>query len=61
MNEATETSYVTLKDLGISTAKFTCNNCGQEVNPMVAHYCQKEIWDKVKKLEDRIAKLEEAE
>ena len=57
----TEKSFTTLKDFGISTAKFTCRDCGQEVNPMAAHYCQKEIWDKVKELEDRIAKLEGAE
>ena len=57
----TEKSFTTLQDFGISTAKFTCGNCGQEVNSMAVHYCQKAIWDKVKELEHRIAKLEERE
>ena len=50
--------YGTIGDCGISTAKFTCRACGQDVDPMAAHYCVYELFKMVKAIESRIAELE---
>ena len=58
-DELTTTELTTvLGERGISTTKFTCRECGQEVNPMAAHYCIVELFKMVRAIKERIDKLE---